>query len=237
MPWVGVVCLVYLCVDSFFPSSPPTTSLHSQMATSTETETNNENRESTKDQEDLARAASLIQRNYRKHSAKREAQGLTLSADRRWGDALQQAKVNQAGHQSKQGTKTGAGDRWKRGGVLVGQLAGGQDGVGKGNADKSSQKGAPVEGGPSLDVDSSANEGMIGNVPGAEDGEKIDNVKPITKKKTPMRLLEYSLRGQEAQELSKVMEAQYWLEVSEKMKEKMGVGMRPVDLLSVCRSF
>lgn len=169
------------------------------------------------DQEALSRAASLIQKNYRSHVSRREASGLTLSADRRWTSAMQQHKVKQAGKESKAGEKMGASDRWKRGGVLVGQLAGGNDGAGgPGPGNEREEKGGGVEGGPSLtNGDEGEEKKKIGDVPGGEKDGKIDNIKPITKRGTPMRLLEYSLRGQEAQELSKVMEAQYWLEVSQ----------------------
>lgn len=143
--------------------------------------------------------------------------------------------------------KSDAANRWKRGGVLVGQIAGspscnGGSGGGDGrNVKGSDPKSAgpigtdgPVEGGPTIHEDGSTtdgappkeapqktkSEGMVGDVPGAQEDGKIDNVKSIAKSNQHgLRMIEWWTRGSAAQDLSKTMEAAYWLEMVDKKRE------------------
>lgn len=172
-------------------------------------------------------AARLIQRNYRNYAAGRAADGKTISADARWGEALGRAKLDGAAKAADSGGKNDAGSRWRRGGVLVGQLAGSPSAQLGGTKDT-----APVEGGPSLHPqdelrhaieagqdpatngkpEKTSSQGMVGDVPGANEGDKVDNIRSIAKpRQKGLKLIEHWTRGAPAQELSKVMEAQYWV--------------------------
>lgn len=194
-------------------------------------------------------AALVIQRNYRNYVGKREAQGMTLSSDARWGDAMGRVRLEGASKDANKGDKNDAHSRWKRGGLMVGQLAG-SPGAGGGN----SEDAGPVEGGPSLqphpdlkaamsgkkeDKDkgkpdghepekttSQSSEGMIGDVPGANENGKVDNIRSIAKKdQHGLRLIERWTKGAPAQEMSKVMEAQYWLEMVDR-KHRYGSNLK-----------
>lgn len=172
-------------------------------------------------------AARLIQRNYRRYASERAADGNTISADARWGEAMGRVKLDGAAKAADCGGKNDAGSRWKRGGVLVGQLAGSPSAQLGGTKDT-----APVEGGPSLNPqdelrhaieasqdpaedgkpEKTSSQGMVGDVPGANDDGKVDNIRSIAKpRQKGLRLIERWTRGAPAQELSKVMEAQYWV--------------------------
>ncbi|KAN0059621.1 hypothetical protein ACQY0O_008190 [Thecaphora frezii] len=174
-------------------------------------------------------AAILIQKNYRGYRARRELDGLSLSADSRWQDAIRRLRLQQAHKQAESGQNNSAA-RWRRGGLLVGQLTGAgdksyemqqADDPDQGDADDGDDKRRPVEGGPSLNTKpgstastASSSSVKIGNVPGANDGDKIDNIHSIARpNERGLRAIERWTRGTEAQELSKIMEAQYWLEM------------------------
>lgn len=104
--------------------------------------------------------------------------------------------------------------------------------------------GGAVEGGPSLDPSNqlrsgapekeeqsgapqkTASDGMIGDVPGGNDGDKVDNIRTIAQKDQPgLKLIERWTRGAQAQELSKIMEAQYWLEMVDR-KHRYGSNLK-----------
>lgn len=159
---------------------------------------------------DLKAAALLIQKNYRGYRTRRELDGCSISADSRWTDAIHRLRLEQAQQHADSGRNDTA-SRWKRGGLLVTQLTGG------GNRGTGIRDDGPVQGGASLDTeqdDNKAPEIKVGDVPGGNDGEKIDNIKPISKQSQwGLRAIERWTRGSEAQELSKIMEAQYWLEM------------------------
>ncbi|CAO1618822.1 unnamed protein product [Parajaminaea phylloscopi] len=216
------------------------------------------------DDEAQGKAARMIQSNYRGYRARRELQGMGMDATSRWSEALKNMKLDDAreqqlGKKQASGGKSDAVNRWKRGGVLVGQIAGspgcGGSGGGSGGG-KDEIKGSdpasagpigtdgPVEGGPSLHGDEAGQEqqgaaspggppskeasrGMIGDVPGGNDGEKIDNVKRIAKpNQHGLRLIEWWTRGAAAQDLSKTMEAVQWLEMVDK-KHRYGSNLKP----------
>lgn len=191
------------------------------------TEHYNADRTENSDKSADARAARVIQRNYRAYVGRREADGLRLSPDTRWGDAMGRMRLEGASRAAKDGNKNDANSRWKRGGLLVGQLAGSPS-TGVGNEGES----GPVDGGPSLkpsselqrtapddneksNVDTqTANDDLVGNVPGGNENGKVDNIRSIAHKhQYGLKLIERWTRGAPAQELSKVMEGQYWLEM------------------------
>ncbi|CAO1629380.1 unnamed protein product [Sympodiomycopsis kandeliae] len=206
------------------------------------------------DDEARAKAAKLIQSNYRGYRTRRELDGMGIDSNARWTDAFQRMRLDQARDQQL-GQKTDKNDatsRWKRGGLLVGQIAGSP-----GTANRENVKGAdpaaagpigtdgPVEGGPSLhergeDGNDAQNglpgggkpqkeisDGKIGDVPGAYDGDKIDNVKRIAKpNQHGLKMIEWWTRGAAAQDLSKTMEATYWLEMVDK-KHRYGSNLKP----------
>lgn len=184
--------------------------------------------------DDQARAALLIQRNYRGYRSRRELEGLSISADNRWTDAVTRARLDTANKQAG-GGKNDATSRWRRGGLLVGQLAG--SGPTGASTSDGAQGDGPVEGGPSVGPDAGNDDededgadagagappdrekdktkGMVGQVPGSNEGGKLDNVRTIAKpNQRGLKAIERWTHGQQAQELSKVMEGQYWLEVS-----------------------
>jgi D-hexose-6-phosphate mutarotase len=186
-----------------------------------------------------AAAARVIQRNYRKYVGEREADGKRLSPNARWGDAMGRVRLEGAHKEAKDGSKNDASSRWKRGGLLVGQLAGSP------GTQLDEKDSGPVEGGPSLEPDptlSSAlrdrqgseggapkreeSEGMVGDVPGANENGKVDNIRSIAhKNQYGLKMVEKWTRGAPAQELSKVMEAQYWLEMVDK-KHRYGSNLK-----------
>lgn len=186
-----------------------------------------------------AAAARVIQRNYRKYVDQREADGKRLSPDARWGDAMGRVRLEGAHNEAKEGTKNDACSRWKRGGLLVGQLAGSP------GTQLDEKDSGPVEGGPSLDPDPSLSsalrdrqgsaagvpkreesEGMVGDVPGGNEGGKVDNIRSIAhKNQYGLKMVEQWTRGAPAQELSKVMEAQYWLEMVDR-KHRYGSNLK-----------
>ena len=186
-----------------------------------------------------AAAARVIQRNYRKYVGQREADGKRLSPDARWGDAMGRVRLEGAHKEAKDGSKNDASSRWKRGGLLVGQLAGSP------GTQLDEKDSAPVEGGPSLEPDPSLSsamrerqgseggapkreesEGMVGDVPGANENGKVDNIRSIAhKNQYGLKMVEKWTRGAPAQELSKVMEAQYWLEMVDR-KHRYGSNLK-----------
>lgn len=212
---------------------------------------------SSSDEEARARAARLIQSNYRGYRTRRELDGMGLDANSRWAEAFQRMRLDDARSQQFGNNKGGedkndATSRWKRGGLLVGQIAGSP-----GTAKRDDVKGhdpaaagpigtdGPVEGGPSLhergeDGNDAQNglpgggqptkeisEGKVGNVPGGNDGDKIDNVKRIAKpNQHGLRLIEWWSRGEAAQDLSKTMESAYWLEMVDR-KHRYGSNLKP----------
>lgn len=205
-------------------------------------------------------AARLIQSNYRGYRTRRELDGNGLDANSRWSEAfksmrLDDARQQQLGKKNVEGgyNHTDATSRWKRGGLLVGQIAGSP---GCAN-DKDDVKGAdpsagpigsdgPVDGGPSLHErgeegndqqdglpgggkpDKPSSDGKVGSdIPGAYDGDKIDNVKRIAKpNQHGLRLIEWWTRGAASQDLSKTMEAAYWLEMVDR-KHRYGSNLKP----------
>jgi hypothetical protein len=196
-------------------------------------------------------AAVAIQRKYRNYRGKREAAGQTLSSDARWGDAMGRVRMEGAAKDANTGDKNDTHSRWKRSGLMVGQLAGSP-----GTGDQSKDAG-PVEGGPSLKPNdklkelmnddpekkekdikdkpeghdpekttSQSSETMIGSVPGANEDGKVDNIRSIAKKNQHgLKLIERWTKGAPAQEMSKVMEAQYWLEMVDR-KHRYGANLK-----------
>jgi D-hexose-6-phosphate mutarotase len=184
-------------------------------------------------------AASVIQRQYRSYVSRREQDGLRLSPDARWGDAVGRARIDGATKAAMSGSKNDSTNRWKRGGLLVGQLAGSP------STQLDQANTGPVEGGPSLEPhpsldaamkdrtgsDMSApsreeSKGVIGDVPGANDNGKVDNIRSIAdKNQHGLKMIERWTRGAPAQELSKVMEAQYWLEMVDR-KHRYGSNLK-----------
>lgn len=206
------------------------------------------------DDEARTAAARLIQSNYRGYRTRRELEGMGLDANTRWSEALQRMRLDQARNQQscKKSENNDAASRWKRGGLLVGQIAGSP---GTGNRDD--VKGhdpasagpigtdGPVEGGPSLHErgedgndaqdglpgggkpEKEVSEGKVGDVPGGNEGDKIDNVKRIAKpNQHGLRMIEWWTRGAAAQDLSKTMEAAYWLEMVDS-KHRYGSNLKP----------
>lgn len=179
-------------------------------------------------------AALLIQRNYRGYRTRRQLDGCNISADTRWSDAVHRMRLEQANKHSNTG-RNDANSRWKRGKLLAGQLSGAE----KMDATPESEDGngrtdAPVEGGPSLEpAKSKENEHSIaeadtkvGDVPGGQDGDKVDNIRSIAQgNQRGLRLIEWWTRGGKAQELSKMMEEAYWLEMVDR-KHRYGSNLK-----------
>lgn len=195
-------------------------------------------------------AARLIQRNFRGYRTRRELEGMGLDANTRWSEAfkslqLDNARDQQAGKTG--GSGDGAAGKWKRGGLLVGQIAGSpgnakEDGS---NPASGSMSDGPVPGGPSLHErgeegndkqdglpgggkpEKEDSDGKLGDVPGAYDHDKIDNVHRIAKpNQKGLRMIEWWTRGAAAQDLSKTMEATYWLEMVDR-KHRYGSNLKP----------
>lgn len=202
------------------------------------------------DDEARAKAARLIQSNYRGYRTRRELQGQGIDANTRWDEAfkhlrLDDARDQQLGKKSANG-KSDASNRWKRGGLLVGQIAGSPcSGAGAKDSNEGAMKSdGPVEGGPTIHGEGvSSSEGsspsgesgqekpseddVVGDVPGGTNEDKIDNVKRIAKpNQHGLRMIEWWTRGAAAQDLSKVMEAAYWLEMVDK-KHRYGSNLKP----------
>lgn len=163
-------------------------------------------------------AARIIQQHYRGYRTRRQLNGCNISADTRWTDGIHRMRLEQANKQSNMG-QNDTTSRWKRGQLLAGQLSGADKGAKDGNGTKTDE---PVEGGPSLETDGDKHsvietDSKVGDVPGANDDGKVDNIRSIAKPKQPaLKLIERWTRGGEAQELSKTMECQYWLEMVDK---------------------
>lgn len=179
-------------------------------------------------------AALLIQRNYRGYRTRRQLDGCNISADTRWSDAVHRMRLEQANKHSNTGHND-ATSRWKRGKLLAGQLSGGEkmDSTGE-NEDGNGRTDQPVEGGPSLEPPNNQ-EGehsmveagtKVGDVPGGQDGDKVDNIRSIAQpKQKGLKLIEWWTRGGKAQELSKMMEEQYWLEMVDR-KHRYGSNLK-----------
>ncbi|GAC72032.1 hypothetical protein PANT_6c00034 [Moesziomyces antarcticus T-34] len=175
-------------------------------------------------------AALLIQRNYRGYRTRRQLDGCNISADTRWSDAVHRMRLEQANKQSNTG-RNDATSRWKRGKLLAGQLSGAEKMDGSpdsegGRADE------PVEGGPSLEPKDTEDHALVdadtkvGDVPGAQDGGKVDNIRSIARPGDKgLKLIEWWTRGGKAQELSKMMEEQYWLEMVDR-KHRYGSNLK-----------
>lgn len=179
-------------------------------------------------------AALLIQRNYRGYRTRRQLDGCNISADTRWSDAVHRMRLEQA-NESSNTNRNDATSRWKRGKLLAGQLSGAekmdstpQSEDGKGRTDN------PVEGGPSLppandEKDEHAiveGDTKVGDVPGAQEGGKVDNIRSIAHPNDKgLKLIEWWTRGGKAQQLSKIMEEQYWLEMVDR-KHRYGSNLK-----------
>lgn len=179
-------------------------------------------------------AALLIQRNYRGYRTRRQMDGCNISSDTRWSDAIHRMRLEQANQQSNS-DKNDAGSRWKRGKLLAGQLSGADKMNGSpGDENPSGRTDDPVEGGPSLE-NANRTEGehalvetnsKVGDVPGAQEGGKVDNIRSIAGKNDKgLKLIEWWTRGGKAQELSKMMEEQYWLEMVDR-KHRYGSNLK-----------
>lgn len=195
-------------------------------------------------------AARLIQRNFRGYRTRRELEGMGLDANTRWGEAFKSLQLDNARDQQsgkKGASGEGAAGKWKRGGLLVGQIAGSpgnakEDGS---NPASGSMSDGPVPGGPSLHErgeegndkqdglpgggkpEKDDSDGKLGDVPGAYDHDKIDNVHRIAKpNQKGLRMIEWWTRGAAAQDLSKTMEATYWLEMVDR-KHRYGSNLKP----------
>ena len=179
-------------------------------------------------------AALLIQRNYRGYRTRRQLDGCNISADTRWSDAVHRMRLEQANKHSNTG-RNDATSRWKRGQLLAGQLSGAEkmDATPE-QKDGNGRTDAPVEGGPSLE--SSNKDGdehsiveadtKVGDVPGGQDGDKVDNIRSIAQpSQKGLKLIEWWTRGGQAQELSKMMEEQYWLEMVDR-KHRYGSNLK-----------
>ncbi|CAD6890805.1 unnamed protein product [Tilletia laevis] len=157
-------------------------------------------------------AARRIQSYYRGYSTRRSLKGCTLSPDNRWDDLLTRTRLEAANDSAAKGDNV-ASSRWKRTGLFVNQLAtSGQDDQGKGKAAGSEQ----IPSGPSLKSIGGEDPATlkVGNVPGANEGKKIDNVPSIAQpKQHGLRLIEWWTRSGQAQALSKTLETQHWLEM------------------------
>lgn len=171
-------------------------------------------------------AARVIQQHYRGYRTRRQMNGCNISADTRWTDGIHRMRLEQANKQSNKG-QNDTTSRWKRGQLLAGQLSGADKGEGGGG----SKTDDPVEGGPSLNTDGDSHsmvesDSKVGNVPGGNENGKVDNIRSIAKPKQPgLKLIERWTRGGEAQELSKTMESQYWLEMVDK-KHRYGSNLK-----------
>ncbi|SPC67615.1 uncharacterized protein UHOD_03662 [Ustilago sp. UG-2017b] len=179
-------------------------------------------------------AALLIQRNYRGYRTRRQLDGCNISADTRLSDAVHRLRLEQANKSSNKG-ENDVTSRWKRGQLLAGQIAGGEKmdsspaiQGGDGGAD------APVEGGPSLetahrtDGEQKLAQGdtKVGHVPGAPENGKVDNIRSIADPhQKALKLIEWWTRAGKAQELSKMMEEQYWLEMVDR-KHRYGSNLK-----------
>ncbi|PWN43143.1 hypothetical protein IE81DRAFT_97818 [Ceraceosorus guamensis] len=172
------------------------------------------------------RAAALtIQKNYRGYRTRRSLGGCALSADDRWGDAVLRLRREGAGKQNAEGSKNSAADRWRRGGLMVGQFAGSPA---SGGAEEGSKAGGeagggqvpddgPVKGGPSLPDPEEQEEqhqqevgkhteplreeshGLVGDVPGGQSDGKVDNVPSVAHQhEYGLKLLERWTRGAKA---------------------------------------
>lgn len=231
-------------VDAAAPSTGSTSEEHSQSkANDTSRDADKTDKPPTKDgtndDESQRRAAELIQKNYRGYKTRREIQGMGVDANSRWGEALSGMKLDNARtQQSGKGddAKNDATSRWKRGGLLMQQIAG-SPATGDGDKVKGSDpKGMtdPVEGGPSIhdnkaDPQRTESDGIIGDVPGANDreGGKVDNIPSIAKpNQRGLKMIEWWTRGAAAQDLSKTMEATYWLEMVDR-KHRYGSNLKP----------
>ncbi|GAC94444.1 hypothetical protein PHSY_002015 [Pseudozyma hubeiensis SY62] len=203
---------------------------HEQSSTHEENEPQHEHDHNNDD--DKA-AALLIQRNYRGYRTRRQLDGCNISADTRWSDAVHRMRLEQANKHSNTG-RNDASSRWKRGKLLAGQLSGGE----KMDSSPDSEGGngrtdEPVEGGPSLEP--SKKEGdehslleadtQVGDVPGGQDGDKVDNIRSIAQGQKGLKMIEWWTRGGKAQELSKMMEEQYWLEMVDR-KHRYGSNLK-----------
>ncbi|KAE8208878.1 hypothetical protein CF327_g6992 [Tilletia walkeri] len=157
-------------------------------------------------------AARRIQSYYRGYSTRRALNGCSLSPDHRWDDVLTRTRLQAANSSAAKGDNQVAA-RWKRTGVFVNQLAtSGQGEEEKGKAAGSEQ----IPSGPSLKSIGGEDPATlkVGNVPGANDGKKIDNVPSIARRKERgLRLIEWWTRSGQAQALSKTLETQHWLEM------------------------
>ncbi|KAL9932992.1 hypothetical protein V8E36_008247 [Tilletia maclaganii] len=164
-------------------------------------------------------AARRIQSYYRGYSTRRSLKGCSLSPEHRWDDALTRARLQTANIAAARGDNEAA-SRWKRTGVFVNQLAA------SGNSSDSQQQqqgggGQPagsenIPSGPSLKPagDHDITSADVGNVPGGNDGTKVDNVPSIAKhSQRGLRLIEWWTRSGQAQALSKTLETQGWLEM------------------------
>ncbi|SPO26977.1 uncharacterized protein UTRI_10442_B [Ustilago trichophora] len=179
-------------------------------------------------------AALLIQRNYRGYRTRRQLDGCNISADTRWSDAVHRLRLEQANKNSNTG-QNDAASRWKRGKLLAGQLSGAE----KMDATPESEDGNrrtddPVEGGPSLAPANQEHDEhsmvqadtKVGDVPGAQEGGKVDNIRSIADPhQKGLKLIEWWTRGGKAQELSKMMEEQYWLEMVDR-KHRYGSNLK-----------
>ncbi|TKY86241.1 hypothetical protein EX895_005066 [Sporisorium graminicola] len=226
--------------------SPPTMSTDTEQDTQSQAgekkqpstqdgnETEPQQHEHDHNNDDDTAAALLIQRNYRGYRTRRQLDGCNISADTRWSDAVHRMRLEQANKHSNTG-RNDASSRWKRGKLLAGQLSGAEkmDATPE-NEDGNGRADAPVEGGPSLepakkqDDEHSMVEAdtKVGDVPGAQDGGKVDNIRSIAQdKQKGLKLIEWWTRGGKAQELSKMMEEQYWLEMVDR-KHRYGSNLK-----------
>lgn len=179
-------------------------------------------------------AALLIQRNYRGYRTRRQLDGCNISADTRWSDAVHRLRLEQANKHSNTG-RNDAASRWKRGKLLAGQLSGAEkmDSTPE-SEDGNGRTDDPVEGGPSLALAKKEHDEhaiveadtKVGDVPGAQEGGKVDNIRSIADpNQKGLKLIEWWTRGGKAQELSKMMEEQYWLEMVDR-KHRYGSNLK-----------
>ncbi|CDR99547.1 uncharacterized protein SPSC_06110 [Sporisorium scitamineum] len=216
------------------PSTTSTDNNNKQESGQDESKTMPQQHEHNHNNDEDKAAALLIQRNYRGYRTRRQLDGCNISADTRWSDAVHRMRLEQANKHSNTG-RNDASSRWKRGKLLAGQLSGGE----KMDATPESEHGngrtdAPVEGGPSLEPAKKQQEEhsiveadtKVGDVPGGQDGDKVDNIRSIAQgKQKGLKLIEWWTRGGKAQELSKMMEEQYWLEMVDR-KHRYGSNLK-----------
>ncbi|KAJ1017964.1 hypothetical protein NDA13_006572 [Ustilago tritici] len=179
-------------------------------------------------------AALLIQRNYRGYRTRRQLDGCNISADTRWSDAVHRLRLEQANKSSNKG-ENDVTSRWKRGQLLAGQIAGGEKmDSSPANQGRDGGADASVEGGPSLetahrtDGEQKLAQGdtKVGHVPGAQENGKVDNIRSIADPhQKALKLIEWWTRASKAQELSKMMEEQYWLEMVDR-KHRYGSNLK-----------